>query len=185
MDHLPRMNYCTHCGAGVSVRVPDGDTLSRHVCDGCGRIHYSNPKLVVGCIAEWEEKILLCRRAIEPRHGLWTIPAGFMENRETTEQAAARETMEEALAQVTDLVPYGLYDLPRISQVYLVYRARMASPDHGPGHESLESELVDPADIPWDDLAFPVIEETLRRYVEDREAGHFPLHTGVLVRRLG
>ena len=108
-----------------------------------------------------------------------------MENRETTEQAAARETMEEALAQVTDLVPYGLYDLPHISQVYLVYRARMASPDHGPGHESLESELVDPADIPWDTLAFPVIEETLRRYVKDRETGEFPLHTGVLVRRLG
>jgi ADP-ribose pyrophosphatase YjhB (NUDIX family) len=184
MDPHPAMNYCSHCGASVSLRVPDGDNLPRHVCDGCGRIHYSNPKLVVGCIAEWEEKILLCRRAIAPRHGLWTIPAGFMENRETTEQAAVRETLEEALAEVIDLVPYGLYDLPQISQVYLVYRARMASPVHGPGYESLQSELVAPAAIPWDQLAFPVIEETLRHYVVDREQGHFPLHTGVLVRRL-
>ncbi len=179
------MNYCSHCGAAVRVRVPDGDTLPRHVCDACGRIHYSNPKLVVGCIAEWEEKILLCRRAIEPRQGLWTIPAGFMENRETAAQAAARETMEEAMAQVTDLVPYGLYDLPQISQVYLVYRARMASSAHGPGHESLESDLVDPADIPWDALAFPVIESVLRCYVEDRQRGAFPLRTGVLEQRLG
>jgi len=138
MKHLPPMNFCSQCGGVVSIRTPDGDTLPRHVCDGCGHIHYSNPKLVVGCIAEWEEKILLCRRAIEPRLGLWTIPAGFMENLETSEQAAARETLEEACAQVSDLVPYGLYDLPKISQVYLIYRARMATPDHGPGHESLE-----------------------------------------------
>ncbi|MDX1594107.1 MAG: NUDIX hydrolase [Gammaproteobacteria bacterium] len=179
------MNYCSHCGAEVAVRIPDGDNLPRHVCDGCGRVHYSNPKLVVGCIAEWQERILLCRRAIEPRHGLWTIPAGFMENRETTEQAAARETQEEALAEVVDLVPYGLFDLPGISQVYLVYRARMRSADHGPGDESLESRLVDPASIPWDELAFPVIEEVLRHYVADRERGDYPLRTGVLVRRLG
>jgi len=146
------MNFCSQCGGVVSIRTPDGDTLPRHVCDGCGHIHYSNPKLVVGCIAEWEEKILLCRRAIEPRLGLWTIPAGFMENLETSEQAAARETLE--------------------------------TPDHGPGHESLESALVDPAEIPWDELAFPVIEETLRRYLDDRARGQFTLHTGVLVRRL-
>ncbi|HEY5790925.1 MAG TPA: NUDIX hydrolase [Gammaproteobacteria bacterium] len=179
------MNFCSHCGAGVSVRVPDGDNLPRHVCDSCGRIHYSNPKLVVGCIAEWEEKILLCRRAIEPRHGLWTIPAGFMENRETTEQAAARETLEEACAQVADLQPYGLYDLPQISQVYLVYRGRLVDGVHDAGQESLATELVAPESIPWETLAFPVIEETLRHYVEDRRTGHFPLHTGVLVRRLG
>jgi len=174
------MNFCNQCGARVSVHVPDGDTLPRHVCDACGQIHYSNPKLVLGCIAEWQGRILLCRRAIEPRHGLWTIPAGFMENRETTAEAAARETLEEACAAVEEMVPYGLYDLPQISQVYLIYRAQMSSPDHQPGHESLESELVAEADIPWDEMAFPVITQVLRDYLADRVTGSFPLRTGVL-----
>jgi ADP-ribose pyrophosphatase YjhB (NUDIX family) len=179
------MNFCSQCGATVTLRIPDGDNLPRHVCDRCGTIHYSNPKLVVGCVAEWDGHILLCKRAIEPRLGYWTIPAGFMENAETAEQAAIRETAEEACAAVTILEPLALYSLPQISQVYLIYRAAMAGPEHLPGAESLATELLHPSDIPWDDLAFPVIREVLRHYIDDRPSGAFPMRSGVLTRRLG
>ncbi|WP_333839650.1 NUDIX hydrolase, partial [Pelomicrobium sp.] len=127
------MNFCSNCGARVEYRVPPGDTLPRYVCPACGAIHYQNPKIVVGCIPEWEDRVLLCRRAIEPRYGYWTLPAGFMENGETTFQAALRETMEEARARV-ELGPlYTVYNLPHVNQVYLMFRARLLDLDFRPG----------------------------------------------------
>ena len=119
------MKFCSQCSAPVALRIPDGDALPRHVCTACGTIHYQNPKMVVGCIPEWEDKVLLCRRAIEPRRGMWTVPAGFMENGETTFQGAIRETLEEANARVEVDSLYALYNIPHISQVYLLFRARL------------------------------------------------------------
>jgi len=172
------MRYCSHCGAGVTFSVPEGDNRPRHVCVDCGTIHYQNPKIVVGCIPEWEGRLLLCKRAIEPRHGLWTLPAGFMENGETVQQGAARETFEEAQARVAVGSLYALFDLPHINQVYMLFRAELLTPAFGAGAESLEVELMREADLPWDELAFPVIKEALRLYVQDRARGQFPLRTG-------
>ena len=179
------MNYCSECGASVSLRVPDNDNVPRHVCEACGEIHYSNPKVVVGCIPQWQDKILLCRRAIEPRHGLWTLPAGFLENDETTIQGAARETREEAMARVDIQDLYALFNLPHINQVYVMFRASLLDPDFGPGPESLEVQLFDEQEIPWNDMAFPVIEQTLRLFYEDRTRGRFIIHTGDIIRLPG
>ncbi len=177
------MKYCSQCGATVSLRIPPGDTLPRYVCDTCTVIHYQNPKIVAGCVAEWEGKVLLCRRAIEPRYGLWTLPAGFMENHETTAEAAARETLEEARAEVVDLALYGLFNLPHISQVYIMFRGGLREARVGAGLESLEAALFAEDEIPWQSLAFPVVHETLRLYYRDRIAGGFRVHTGDIVRR--
>lgn len=172
------MNFCSHCGAPVRVEVPSGDNRPRHVCPGCGTIHYHNPKMVVGCIPEWEDKILLCRRAIEPKYGLWTLPAGFMENGETTAEGAARETLEETGARVEILNLYSMISLPDINQVYLVFRAKLLHLDFVPGEESLEAALFSEADIPWDDLAFRTIHRTLMHYYADRKTGQYPMHMG-------
>ncbi|WP_051338773.1 NUDIX hydrolase [Sulfuricella denitrificans] len=172
------MNYCSHCGAKVELRIPPGEHLPRHMCGNCGAIHYENPKMVVGAIPEWEDKILLCRRAIEPRHGFWTLPAGFMENNETTTQAAARETAEEAHARVEIAALYALYNIPHISQVHLFFRSRLLDLDFRPGSESLEVALFSEADIPWDNLAFSSVRNTLKHYFEDRRRGVFELHVG-------
>ena len=170
------MNFCSHCGSAVILKIPPGDNLPRYVCNHCGLIHYQNPKIVTGCIPEWNDKILLCKRAIEPRKGLWTLPAGFMENKETTSEAAVRETWEEAKARVETVGLYALFNIPHISQVYIMFRAKMLDTDFGPGAESLEVELFDEIDIPWDNLAFPVIKETLTRYYHDKSSGLFGLH---------
>jgi ADP-ribose pyrophosphatase YjhB (NUDIX family) len=175
------MNYCSHCGAPVTLKVPPGDTLPRHVCERCGSIHYLNPKLVVGAIPEWEDKILLCRRAIEPRAGLWTLPAGFMENAETTAQTALRETLEEACARVEIGQMFAFINVPHINQVHILYRARLLDLDFAPGHESLEVQLFAERDIPWQAIAFRTIGLTLRQYFEDRQAGHFGFHTSDLI----
>ncbi len=174
------MNYCSACSAPVSLRVPPGDALPRHVCDTCGTIHYQNPKLVVGCIPEWEDRILLCRRAIEPRRGLWTVPAGFMENGETTMAGAARETLEEACARVEVLDLYALYNIPHISQVYVLFRARLLDLDFAAGEESLEVRLFSEPEMPWADLAFATVRNTLTHYWDDRRAGGFRLHVGTI-----
>lgn len=176
------MKFCSECGAPVERRVPAGDNRPRYVCGACQAVHYQNPKIVAGCISEWEGRILLCRRAIEPRYGLWTLPAGFMENDETTLQAAMRETHEEALArvQIDDL--YALFNLPQINQVYLMFRGRLTEPHFGPGEESLEAQLFEEREIPWDTVAFPVVRETLRLYFEDRQAGRFRRHLGDIFR---
>lgn len=170
------MKYCSDCGASVTLRIPPGDTLPRHVCPSCGTIHYQNPKIVVGAIPEWGERILLCRRAIEPRHGFWTLPAGFMENAESTAEAAARETLEEACARIEVGDLFTLISVPHINQVHIVYRARLLDLEFGPGEESLEVALFEEKDIPWDDIAFRTIALTLRHYFEDRSRGSFGTH---------
>jgi ADP-ribose pyrophosphatase YjhB (NUDIX family) len=176
------MKYCSQCGASVSLVVPAGDNMSRFVCDDCGTIHYQNPKVVVGCIPEWQGRILLCRRAIEPRYGFWTLPAGFMENGETVQQGAARETLEEASARVEISGLYTLFNLPHINQIHMLFRSRLLDLEFAPGAESLDVALVDEAQVPWDALAFPVIEESLRLYFQDRAAGRFRLRSGDIVR---
>ena len=168
------MNYCSHCAAPVVHRVPSGDNRPRHVCEGCGLIHYSNPKIIAGCLPVWNEQVLLCRRAIEPRHGLWTLPAGFMENGETTQDAARRETHEEACARVDVGDLYCYLNIPRISQVYVIFLARLLDLDFAAGQESLEVELFHEAEIPWSAIAFPAIDIALRHYFEDRKCGVFP-----------
>jgi ADP-ribose pyrophosphatase YjhB (NUDIX family) len=170
------MNYCSHCGATVELRIPEGDVLPRHVCRQCGEIHYQNPKIVVGCVAEWQGDILLCRRAIEPRHGLWTLPAGFMENGESTIQAALRETREEACAHVRIDALFALINIPYIDQVHLFYRGRLLAPDFAAGSESLETALFPESDIPWQQLAFRSVTQCLRDYFDDRRHGRFGLH---------
>ena len=170
------MKFCSHCGAPVVLRVPSGDTLPRHVCDACNAIHYQNPRMVVGCIPEWEDRILLCRRAIEPRHGFWTVPAGYMENGETTYQGAIRETLEEANARVEVGPLYALYNIPHINQVYILFRARLLDLDVKPGIETLEVKLFAEHEIPWDRIAFASVRNTLVRYYEDRGKGEYTFH---------
>jgi len=179
------MKFCSHCGNPVERRVPAGDNRERFVCAHCEAVHYQNPKIVAGCLAEWNGRILMCRRAIEPRAGLWTLPAGFMENDETTSEAAARETLEEANARVdlTDL--YTVFSLPHVNQVYMVFRGRLLDLDFRPGEESLEVSLFDEAEIPWQAIAFETIRHTLRFYFEDRRSGRFGLHMGDIVRDEG
>jgi ADP-ribose pyrophosphatase YjhB (NUDIX family) len=167
----------------VSHRVPSGDNRHRHVCDACGTIHYENPRMVVGCLPVWQDKVLLCRRAIEPRYGLWTLPAGFMEKGETTAEGAMRETLEEAGARVEIDSLYTLINIPDIDQVYLLFRARLLDLDYAAGEESLEVALFAEADIPWDRIAFRTVQKTLEHYFEDRKTGHFPIHFGDLDRR--
>jgi len=176
------MKFCSHCGDPVRVLIPPGDNRPRHVCTRCGTVHYQNPKIVVGCIPEWEGKVLLCRRAIEPRYGLWTLPAGFMERGETTLAGAARETLEEANARVAVGPLYSLFNLPHIDQVYMLFRGRLLDLDFHPGEESLEVQLFAESEIPWDSLAFPVVKETLELYFRDRAAGRDGLRVGDIVR---
>jgi len=178
------MNYCSACGAPVTKKIPAGDNLPRFVCDTCQAIHYHNPKIVAGCIPEWDGQILLCRRAIEPKSGLWTFPAGFMEVGESTEQAAVRETLEEAQAQVERICLFAVLSLPHIGQAYLVFRGPMLSPDFGVGEESLDVRLFSLAAIPWDEIAFPVVKDALRRYVDDLTRGEFQVHVATLPDRL-
>ncbi|HHB13302.1 MAG TPA: NUDIX domain-containing protein [Chromatiales bacterium] len=179
------MKYCTACAAPLERRVPEGDDRVRHVCPACGTIHYQNPKIVTGTIPIHEDRVLLCRRAIEPRRGLWTAPAGFMENAETVQEGALRETREEANARVRIDALHAVYNLPHISQVYLLFRATLLDLDFSPGRESLEVRLFDEREIPWDALAFPVVIEALKAYFEDLRRGHFRLHMGDIERLPG
>jgi len=174
------MKFCSNCAAPLTRRVPPGDSLPRHVCDACGIVHYENPKMIVGCVAEWQGRILLCRRAIEPRYGLWTVPAGFLENGETTAAGAQRETLEEANARVEIDDLFSLYNLPHINQVYMLFRARLLDLDFGPGSETLETRLVDETEVPWNELAFVTVRNTLTHYFNDRRSGSFTLHMGTI-----
>lgn len=172
------MNFCSACGASVTFRIPAGDTLPRYVCDQCETVHYENPKVVVGCIPEWGDRILLCKRAIEPRLGFWTLPAGFLENGETAAAGAVRETLEEAEARV-DIGPlYTFYNLPHINQIYLMFRGRLLDLDFGPGSESLEVRLFREDEIPWQEIAFRTVGETLKHFFADRARGQFEFHLG-------
>ncbi len=174
------IHFCSQCGAPTSLKVPAGDELPRSVCDACEHIHYQNPKVVVGTIPEWENRILLCRRAIEPAYGRWTIPGGFMENGETVQEGALRETSEECGAHVEITSLFSVYSIPHISQVYLIFRANMRDSNFTGGAESLEVRLFHHADIPWEDLAFRVIRAILQHYVEDSADETFSLHTGTI-----
>ena len=171
------MKFCSQCGHEVALTVPEGDTLPRHVCGHCGTIHYENPKVVVGCVPEYEGRILICKRAIEPRLGYWTIPAGFMENGETLQEGAARETLEEAEAQVEVGELFAIVDVVRAQQVHMLFRARMLNGRYGAGDESLEVRLIEPNDIPWEDIAFASVRFGLEAWLEDRRTGRPRLHT--------
>ena len=168
------LNFCSQCGTKVSLRLPAGDDRLRFVCDGCHTIHYLNPKMVVGTIPVMGNTILLCKRAIEPRRDKWTLPAGWLENGETVTACALRETQEEAWAEVDDLQPYVLANLPFINQVYFFLRARLLNSDFHAGTESLEVKLFTPDEIPWDNLAFSAVHETLRFFCEDLKNAEFP-----------
>jgi ADP-ribose pyrophosphatase YjhB (NUDIX family) len=170
------MKYCSECGQPVEVRIPDGDHLPRYVCPACKAIHYQNPKLVVGCVIEHQGGILLCKRAIEPRLGYWTIPAGFMENDETLQAAAARESWEEALARVDIGSLLAVVSVVHARQVHVMFRASLLAPAFGAGHETLEVGLYRPEEIPWPQIAFPSVEFALRRYLDDRSRGVEGLH---------
>ena len=176
------MNYCSHCGSPLTYTIPNGDTLPRHVCAHCETIHYTNPKIITGTIPEWDNKILLCKRAIEPKHGLWTLPAGFMENNETTIEGAARESREEANADLSQLELFCVFSIPHISQVYMIYRGLLTNGKASPGTESLDVQLFTEMNIPWDHIAFPVITETLKLYFKDKQKGEFKTHTGDIIR---
>jgi ADP-ribose pyrophosphatase YjhB (NUDIX family) len=170
------MKFCSQCGSAVVRRVPPGDALPRDVCDACGTIHYSNPKMVLGTIPEWEGRLLLCRRAIEPRYGYWTLPAGFMENGESTAEAAARETLEEAGARIEMLEAFSMISVPRVNQVHVFYRARLTDLEFKPGEESLEVALFEEARLPWKDIAFRTVGLSLRHWLADRKRGSFGFH---------
>jgi ADP-ribose pyrophosphatase YjhB (NUDIX family) len=174
------MKFCSTCGRELMRRVPENDDRERLVCDHCAIVHYQNPRIVVGCLPIWETRVLLCRRAIKPRRGYWTLPAGFMENSETTLEGAQRETWEEARARVGGESLYTIIDLPHISQVYMFYRAQLLTPDFAAGPESAEVALFEESAIPWGELAFPVVNLTLERYFADRRAGNFPVHATTL-----
>ncbi|MDZ7662207.1 NUDIX hydrolase [Thiohalophilus sp.] len=171
------MKYCSECGNPVTSRVPEGDNRPRYVCDQCQTIHYRNPNIVAGTLPVWEDKVLLCKRAIEPRYGTWTLPAGFMELGETMEQAALRESEEEACANVAIDDIYTLISLPHVNQVYVLYRARLLDLDFCAGDESLEVRLFSEAEIPWQQLAFRTIHYTLEKYFADRRQGCFSIYT--------
>jgi len=170
------MKFCSNCAQPIVIEIPAGDHLPRHVCRACGVIHYQNPRIIAGCIPEWEDRILICKRAIEPRYGYWTLPAGFMENGETVEHGAAREAHEEALAHVKIGSLIAVVNVLRSQQVHMMFRAQLTNLDFGAGSESLEVKLVHPRDIPWDDLAFQSVRFTLERFIEDQAKGVEQLH---------
>ncbi|MCH8620624.1 NUDIX hydrolase [Undibacterium sp. TS12] len=178
------MRFCSECATPVVLQIPVDDTRERFVCPSCSTIHYQNPKMVVGSIPAWEEngvtKILLCKRAIEPRLGYWTLPAGFMENNETTSQAAQRETAEEAGANIKLHDLFSILNVPHVHQVHLFYRATLLDLNYAAGVESLEVALFSEEQIPWDDIAFPTISHTLKFFFNDlarvKEGGQFRVH---------
>ena len=171
------MKYCPYCSASLILRTPEGDKRPRYCCDSCNAILYQNPKNVVGVLPVYGDKILLCKRAIEPRKGKWTLPAGFMENGESSLEGAIRETKEEAgaeLATKSDSL-YTLFNLPTINQVYIFFRAELSNLEFSPGIESEEVSLYKESDIPWSEIAFPVVKTTIEKYFEDRRSGFFPV----------
>jgi len=171
---FPRdIDFCARCGTATEQRVPADDNRARAVCPSCGHVHYINPLNVVGTLPVWEDKVLLCRRNIEPRKGLWTLPAGFMEMHETTEEGALRETIEEAGARIEMQGIYSILNVVPAGQVHFFYRARLLDTQFDPGPETIEAKLFDERDIPWDELAFRTVKMTLERFFEDRQTGHF------------
>lgn len=175
------MKFCSQCGNPLTLRIPEQDDRERHVCDHCGVIHYQNPRIIVCSIPTWQNKVLLCKRAIEPRYGLWTLPGGFMENGESTQDAAVRETHEEACASIKVHDLYSLYNVMHINQVHLFFRSSLLSPEFAPGAESLEVALFSENEVPWQDLAFPAVASTLKHYFRDLSEGTFTLRLADVV----
>lgn len=172
------MNFCSNCGSNeINFIIPEGDTYQRHVCSNCGNIYYNNPRIIVGCLPVYKDKIMLCKRAIQPQYGLWNLPAGFLENGETPEDGAARETLEESRAKVDIIKLHVVFSLPKVNQVYLHFLARLKDTNFGPTSESLEVELFDPKDIPWDDIAFHSSVYALEKYLEHGD-GYQGVHVG-------
>jgi ADP-ribose pyrophosphatase YjhB (NUDIX family) len=176
------IKHCKNCGAAVVYRVPDdGDTKERAVCPACHAIHYENPLNVVGTVPYFGDKVLLCKRNIEPRFGKWTLPAGFMELGESTNEGAARETVEEAGARFEMGELFSVMSVIRVGQVHLFYLAELLSDQFDPGHETIEARLFSEDEIPWDEIAFRTVKETLVHYFADRRGGRFQLHHGDIV----
>ncbi|GAQ86829.1 NUDIX hydrolase domain containing protein [Klebsormidium nitens] len=179
------INFCPSCGGQVSKQVPEGEVEERAVCTQCHKVHYVNPKMVVGCVASYDNKVLLCKRAIKPSLGLWTLPAGFMELGESAAEGAARETQEEALTIVHIVAPYAHLDIPLIGQSYIIFRGELEKADFKPGPESLDVRLFALDEIPWDLLAFTSVTVVLKKYIEDIERGAFGVHHGVIEKKPG
>ena len=177
------MKYCSACGSTVEISIPAGDNRPRHICVECETIHYQNPKIVAGCLPVQGSRVLLCKRAIDPQYGKWTLPAGFMENGESLEEAAMRESIEEANASLETLRLYTVISLPHINQVYMMFLADLTDADYSPGAESLDVRLFKEEEIPWDEIAFKTITYTLEAYFVDRKTGLFPLHTSIITRK--
>ena len=173
-----RIKHCRVCGHLVEYRIPADDNRERAVCPACGEIHYENPINVVGTVPVWGEQVLLCRRNIEPRYGLWTLPAGFLELGETVAAGAQRETDEEAGAHFEMQDLFTIYNVVRAGQVHFFYRARLHDTEFNPGPETIEARLFREDEVPWEQVAFRTVRETLRRYFEDRRQGSFSLHVG-------
>ena len=167
------MKFCSSCSNPVKQEIPLGDNRLRYVCTVCGEIHYQNPRVIAGVLPIYEDQVLLCKRSIEPRHGYWTLPAGFLENGESSVEGALRECMEESRATVVDPILYAIYDIPQINQVYMLYRGELSTPEFGPTSESSEVNLFYEKDIPWNQIAFPMVEITLDHYFEDRKTNRF------------
>lgn len=169
------MKYCSNCAAELGFSIPEGDNLPRYICTECDSIFYQNPKIVAGCLPFFGDKVLLCKRAIEPRKGYWTLPAGYMENGETTEEAAIRETLEETNAKVEVIKLYSLTSIIHVNQVQMLYLASMPEAVFSPTSESSEVQLFREEEIPWDEIAFPTMKSALGLYFKDRVEGEFPL----------
>lgn len=176
------MNFCSNCGNQVTQQIPEGDNRLRFVCNHCNTVHYQNPLVIAGVLPEYKQQILLCKRAIDPQKGRWTLPAGFLENDESTLDGALRECFEEANAKVLHPTLYALYDIPYINQVYVFYRAQLKNEEFGPSNESTEVALFNEEDIPWDELAFPVVRAVLKRFLSDRKNSKFDVIQEVITR---
>jgi len=174
------IQFCNHCGEQTTAKIPLGDHQIRQVCSGCDQVHYVNPKVVCGALVTWEDKVLLCRRAIEPRYGYWTLPAGYMELFETMEQGAIRETWEEAAANVNIEQLFCMYDFPQIGHIYVLFKAQLSEGTFGTGEETLETRLFSEEEIPWSDLAFSSVIRTLKHYFNDRRNGKLAMHLETL-----
>ena len=176
------MKFCGDCGSKVEKRIPEGDNLERDCCTKCDSIHYSNPKVIVGTVPIKDNKVLLCKRAIQPRYGLWTLPAGFLENGETIEEGAFRETKEETNTEVKMGNLYAIFNIPQINQVYMLHLAEVINEDYSKTSESLEVEFFSESEIPWQELAFPFVPTTLKNYFKDCKKGEYPLTTQIIER---
>lgn len=173
---IQMVKFCSQCGNPTQKTIPEHDHLLRDICSICGYIHYDNPKIVAGALVTQEQKILLCRRAIEPSYGYWTIPAGYLELGESIQQGAIRECWEEAEAKIEIEQLYCIYNILHVGHIYMLFKAKLCDGCFGIGTESLDSHLFELDKIPWDKLAFPSIERTLQLYIDEQEYGHFSLH---------